>query len=177
MFNLARNKLKIALLALLLLALGQGASATRNQAPAHSYELGGKSAMVQMGASLAPRGAGASSGAPSTGTSGASTLNSPSEVIVRSSSYHDTSIPLRAMNPRPETAPRKTMDVENEIMPTNPRFSGVDPVVQSTFGPLVMPAPLNSWTGYTQQDNYDLYLGLGVLPPDTNGDVGPNHYV
>src|SRR5688500_16491208 len=177
MIKQARNRSKFIVLALLLIALGQGAGATRNQAPPHSYGLGGKSAMVQMGAPLVPSGAGASSGTSSTGTSGASTLNAPSEVIVRSSSYHDTSIPLSAMNPRPETAPRKTMDVENDILPTNPRFSGVDPVVQSTFGPLVMPSPLNSWTGYTQQDNYDLYQGLGVLPPDTNGDVGPNHYV
>jgi hypothetical protein len=40
--------------------------------------------------------------------------------------------------------------------------------VQLQPGPETMPPPLNGWEGigYT-----------GVLPPDTNGQIGPNHYV
>ncbi len=39
-----------------------------------------------------------------------------------------------------------------------------------------MPAPSLSFDGMTNIDN-GLNHGILVLPPDTNGDVGPNHYV
>src|SRR5205085_9124986 len=45
----------------------------------------------------------------------------------------------------------------------------MDPVVQTTFGPLAMPAPIVSFEGMTNPNGYE--------PPDTNGDVGPNHFV
>ncbi len=51
-----------------------------------------------------------------------------------------------------------------------------DPVVQSTAPPAAIPAPLVSFEGVNNQDNASI-LGLYVIPPDTNGDVGPNHYV
>lgn len=42
--------------------------------------------------------------------------------------------------------------------------------------PQAMPTPSFSFNGATQADN--LALGIGAkLPPDPNGDVGPNHYV
>ena len=43
-----------------------------------------------------------------------------------------------------------------------------DPLVQDIIGPTAMPAPLLNFNGigYTS-----------VAPPDTNGDVGPNHYI
>src|SRR5688500_8207485 len=46
-----------------------------------------------------------------------------------------------------------------------------DPVVQKSFGPgaLAMPAPMLDFAGVGNRN--------GVYPPDTNGDVGPNHYV
>jgi hypothetical protein len=46
---------------------------------------------------------------------------------------------------------------------------GIDPVLQSVPGPNVTPPPLVSFEGVNNVN--------GVLPPDTNGDVGPNHYV
>ena len=39
-----------------------------------------------------------------------------------------------------------------------------------------MPAPLLSFDGMNNIDN-GLNHGILVLPPDTNGDIGPNHYV
>ncbi|MPZ16617.1 MAG: hypothetical protein GEV06_01695 [Luteitalea sp.] len=39
-----------------------------------------------------------------------------------------------------------------------------------------IPSPLLSFEGVSNQDNVDQF-GFGVLPPDTVGDVGPNHYV
>ncbi|MEK6799281.1 MAG: carboxypeptidase regulatory-like domain-containing protein [Planctomycetota bacterium] len=39
-----------------------------------------------------------------------------------------------------------------------------------------MPAPLVSFEGQSCQDNFNAF-GFRLSPPDTNGDVGPNHYV
>ncbi len=39
-----------------------------------------------------------------------------------------------------------------------------------------MPAPLTSFDGLSSNDNAAAY-GFRILPPDTFGDVGPNHYV
>src|SRR5207245_8116311 len=39
-----------------------------------------------------------------------------------------------------------------------------------------IPAPLLTFEGLSNQDNFNLYGGR-VNPPDPNGEVGPNHYV
>jgi len=39
-----------------------------------------------------------------------------------------------------------------------------------------MPAPLLSFDGVSDQDNVSV-VGTMIYPPDTEGDVGPNHYV
>jgi len=39
-----------------------------------------------------------------------------------------------------------------------------------------MPTPSTTFEGLSNQDNFALYGGR-VNPPDTNGAVGPNHYV
>jgi len=46
--------------------------------------------------------------------------------------------------------------------------ASLDPVVQSTQGTVNMPAPIINFEGIPH---------TGVFPPDTNGVVGPNHYV
>ena len=51
-----------------------------------------------------------------------------------------------------------------------------DPVVQGVPAPAAIPAPLASFEGISNQDNFGVYAGY-VIPPDTVGDVGPNHYV
>ncbi|HMA18028.1 MAG TPA: carboxypeptidase-like regulatory domain-containing protein, partial [Thermoanaerobaculia bacterium] len=52
----------------------------------------------------------------------------------------------------------------------------VDPVVQSVAPQASIPAPLTGFEGLNNQDNFDQYGGY-VVPPDTVGDVGRNHYV
>ena len=47
--------------------------------------------------------------------------------------------------------------------------NAVDPVVQDRPAGNVMPGPLRSWEGVNNRN--------AVLPPDTQGDAGPNHYV
>ncbi len=51
-------------------------------------------------------------------------------------------------------------------------LSSIDQLVQSEHGAINMPAPLTNWEGISQ-----IGVGAGVYPPDTDGDVGPNHYV
>ncbi len=44
------------------------------------------------------------------------------------------------------------------------------------FGTTPMPEPLNSFGGLSDLDNANIFALL-IIPPDMNGDVGPNHYV
>ncbi len=44
------------------------------------------------------------------------------------------------------------------------------------FGSGSMPTPLQSFDGLSSNDNAAV-LGFRVIPPDTIGDIGPNHYV
>ncbi len=91
--------------------------------------------------------------------------------------FSDVSPPLRDMKPLP--MPERE-DEENEALhevPNKDRFPArnlregavVDPLVQTRDGLEAMPAPLQSFDG---QPNV-----VGYIPPDTEGDVGPNHYV
>ena len=63
-----------------------------------------------------------------------------------------------------------------QIVPNTPRPPVEDPVLQSTFSGNIdgaeltlAPAPLKNFDGLVNWN--------GVYPPDTNGDVGKNHYV
>ncbi len=54
-----------------------------------------------------------------------------------------------------------------------------DPLVNNgsnLYGPQAMPTPSLTFNGATSADNASQGVG-GLVPPDTNGDVGPNHYV
>ncbi len=44
------------------------------------------------------------------------------------------------------------------------------------FGGAPMPPPSLSFDGISNRENNDAY-GFAVIPPDMNGDVGPNHFV
>ncbi|HET7617873.1 MAG TPA: CARDB domain-containing protein [Vicinamibacterales bacterium] len=84
---------------------------------------------------------------------------------------HDVSKPLRSIRPIPPQAGQHPSERE-----PRPRHAGrglsipVDTVVQNFFqNAPTASAPLLSIDGLPNVNN--------VLPPDTNGDVGPNHYV
>ncbi len=51
-----------------------------------------------------------------------------------------------------------------------------DPAAQRQLPLPNMPAPSLNFEGISNDDNFAAY-GFRVLPPDTNGAVGPNHYV
>ena len=102
-------------------------------------------------------------------------VNAGNGTLVGHSVKNDVSPALRDIAPIP-AAPWYTV----REMP-EPKGEGVDnlapaapvndPVVQKGFGfgPLAMPAPTLNFAGVGNRN--------GVYPPDTNGDVGPNHYV
>lgn len=91
--------------------------------------------------------------------------------IISRSERNDTSPPLRSMRPILTRQPdRQEPDNENPILPGKLKgASVVDTVVKSITGPFAMPTPMLNFDG--------MYNVWGPLPPDTNGDVGPNHYV
>ena len=55
----------------------------------------------------------------------------------------------------------------------------IDPLLEraaKSYAPQAMPTPSLTFNGASAVDNNAQGIG-GVTPPDTNGDVGPNHYV
>ena len=112
---------------------------------------------------------------------------------------YDTSIPLRNMSiktmapandlgnmPSDVNGPYKELTSNFQIPQTklwkgqispaapavSPNFSASDMRVYDT----PMPGLDASWDGLNQGSNRTIY-GFGVLPPDTNGAVGPNNYI
>jgi hypothetical protein len=65
--------------------------------------------------------------------------------------------------------PRRRTSALNAPAPTTPRA----PVSQPALAPATVraPAPLQNF------DGLDLPAGGGWVPPDPNGDIGPNHYI
>lgn len=82
---------------------------------------------------------------------------------------HDLSAPLRSIAPRPSGLKAQ----RRGPLPMRPVRKGAvqapDAALQSTPPAAVAPATIINFEGVSNVD--------GVLPPDTNGDIGPNHYV
>jgi hypothetical protein len=97
---------------------------------------------------------------------------------VLSPTYFDISPPLRDMVQRSDVVVDNSWKegvVKNKLnryaLPdedVNISFNGVDQARQSTFG--------DAMTDTTMQ-NFDGVAANGSYPPDTDGDVGPNHYM
>jgi len=76
--------------------------------------------------------------------------------------------------------PNKIIEVRPEPGPEGPRvhsrgYSG-DGALQPFSPAPTIPAPLLTFEGLSNQDNFNLF-GFRVNPPDSDGEVGPNHYV
>src|SRR5439155_10221451 len=71
--------------------------------------------------------------------------------------------------------PEPTGEIPEDRIKTTPGVSG-DAAVQREAPLPTMPAPLSSFDGNSSADNASAF-GFRVYPPDTNGEVGPNHYV
>src|SRR5439155_13451624 len=77
--------------------------------------------------------------------------------------------------------PNKIVEVRPERGPEGPevhRAKGhsADGALQLFSPAPTIPAPLLTFEGLSNQDNFNLY-GFRVNPPDPDGEVGPNHYV
>jgi subtilisin-like proprotein convertase family protein len=71
---------------------------------------------------------------------------------------------------RPPAVDAGPGSIDAAIQPRRPRIQ----IETARSG--AMPAPLVAFDGPASADNYALFGG-GLYPPDTNGDVGPGHYV
>ena len=95
--------------------------------------------------------------------------------VVIQPDHQDVSPPLRDIAPvvAPAAEPTLLRFLEGELIPGHEQagsFDGVDETLQQAHGPEAMPAPIQNWDGINN-------VGYTVRPPDTVGDVGPNHYV
>jgi hypothetical protein len=86
------------------------------------------------------------------------------------SEKNDVSPPLRDIPPVPVNPVQQAAE---NVPPRAPNTAHLkDPVVQRAFGPFAMPTPILTFDGINQAGGCG-----GCLPPDTNGEVGPNHYI
>jgi subtilisin-like proprotein convertase family protein len=90
-----------------------------------------------------------------------------------------------ALSSLPPDEPGKPDDEEEKKAPENeavrfevsdPDAVSLDPVVQDMLVITAITPPLSSFEGLSNTSNGTLF-GFQVSPPDTVGDVGPNHYV
>jgi hypothetical protein len=101
----------------------------------------------------------------------------------------DLSLPLRDIEPVKPPASFAADGAQREIplgrlrrtrvtaaAETKVADPALDPVVQSFAPAPKTPAPTTTFEGISNADNIAV-TGFSVLPPDTVGDVGPNHYV
>jgi hypothetical protein len=96
----------------------------------------------------------------------------PNGVRVVQEIKHDTSPPVRDIPVGPAIVRSEEAENENPNPFPVPEGNVKDTVVQRAFGALAMPTPILTFEGISVTTS-----GCGCLPPDTNGDVGPNHYV
>src|SRR5437868_4549466 len=90
--------------------------------------------------------------------------------------HHDVSAPLSLIRPAPPSLEER----EHPVKPVPRRFNhgAHDPVVQASAVPLLIPAPASNFDGIGQGFTGPAgAFTVSSAPPDTNGDVGPNHYV
>src|SRR5262249_14225643 len=110
--------------------------------------------------------------------SGSGQSKGDGSIIVGRSEKNDLSLPLRWVPVYTPSASKIVLEIKNRLLPSSaPKqdASFRDPVLQdSPFSNDIsvtpeIPATTQNFDGV---DNVN-----GVLPPDTNGDVGLNHYV
>ncbi len=94
---------------------------------------------------------------------------------------HDVSPPLRTI-PRTVPAPRPDRQIPNLVKFRPPGrggpAAGGDPLLDTGAfsATAATPVPLISFEGLSDDDNQSV-IGGRVVPPDTQGDVSPDHYI
>ncbi|MGI8588086.1 MAG: S-layer homology domain-containing protein [Chloroflexia bacterium] len=147
----------------LLLAGGIAANATRLAAPAAATQA--KSLAIS-----APAGSIASFDNAGSQLPEGTIKHLANGVTVVQESHHDLSPPLRDIPPA-AVQPRTEAPENRNPLPLSGKQVN-DTIVQRFFGAIAMPTPSLTFEGVDATTS-----GCGCLPPDTNGDVGPNNYV
>lgn len=100
------------------------------------------------------------------------------KIIEVASEFNDESIPLIDMAPLPaENKDKPQKEHENPPLAIIGHKDAPDPVVQKTTGNGNVPT-IDAAVAGTTFEGINQAGGCGnCAPPDTNGDVGPNHYV
>lgn len=104
--------------------------------------------------------------------------SSPPGAEISRSTRHDTSPALRDMPALPPSAgpkfrERRFVRVPPSSIPRGP--AAPDPVLQSAPGAPGTPLTSDNFEGVSSEEQSSI-VGW-ILPPDTVGDIGPNHYV
>ena len=114
----------------------------------------------------------------STGVAAAAPPSGGGHAEVARATAHDTSRALRDTTPLPPPAVPNFLHRRFLRVPPPQIQRGVstiDPVLQSTPGGPVTPATSTNFEGISSAEQSSLVDW--VLPPDTNGAIGPDHYV
>src|SRR2546428_7282698 len=93
---------------------------------------------------------------------------------VQQSIRHDVSPPLRDIARPPQPRTIREAEPVRRLPVAVSQIQQADPVKQITVGPLVGTTPGLNFAGV---GNGDYGFAPNSAPPDTNGDVGPNHVV
>jgi hypothetical protein len=100
--------------------------------------------------------------------------------IVVQSIKNDVSPPLRDIPAiEPSAGPTREIPLFRRLPKLEPDAAEdvIDPVVQDRQGEASeLSAPIQNFEGVSNDDNIAA-VGFDVVPPDTEGDVGPDHYV
>src|SRR5688572_14766321 len=92
-----------------------------------------------------------------------------------------TSQEVRRLSSPAEAVPRTSSGIPVRELGVDSKFGGILDRAHDTdsslaiFDAVEMPQPLLSFPGLSNIDNAQVH-SLLIIPPDMNGDVGPNHY-
>jgi hypothetical protein len=130
------------------------------------------------GGPLGPAGLGGSAGsaqpAGPPASAGPDGPAAPGRPIVAAAGRHDTSKPLRSITPEPPEKGEADADAEEE----HPLPGREHATPKAERDPVVQNSPVGTAAAASIAANFEGVSNINsVAPPDTNGDIGPNHYV
>ena len=104
------------------------------------------------------------------------TTPSVSGPVVGTAVAFDKTPPLNTLKPVKQTGgvPANVGETGTTFVEQRPHKK--DGALQQTVPAAAMPAPLRTFEGPSNEDNFRIF-GFRVNPPDPVGDVGPRHYV
>ncbi len=84
--------------------------------------------------------------------------------------------PVLRSIPIPPAKPVASREMPNKTTSVRPQVPGTSANIQTTPGVPNTPDPLAGWPGLGSDENQAI-LGTRMMPPDTQGDIGKDHYI